>query len=114
MGQNFSTFAFTDSVKEAQTHYGSRDRQASVEQQPDHFTISLNEAKFIESRDGFYLSTTGDNGWPYMQFRGGPKGFLKVLGPRTLGSGSPPAHLRKSRTYLCPAKPHLANKLHPL
>ena len=85
MGQNFSTFAFTDSVKKAQTHYGSREQQARVEQQPNHFTISMNEAEFIQSRDGFYLSTTGDNGWPYMQFRGGPKGFLKILGPRTLG-----------------------------
>lgn len=96
MGQNFSTFSFTDSVKDAQTRYGSRDNYADMEQEPDRFTMGEKEASFIESRDSFFLSTVGENGWPYMQFRGGPKGFFKVLGPRTLGF----ADFRGNRQYI--------------
>ncbi|MFT6180597.1 MAG: putative pyridoxine 5'-phosphate oxidase superfamily flavin-nucleotide-binding protein [Paracoccaceae bacterium] len=85
MGQNFSTFAFTDRVKEAQSHDGSRDNYADLEQEPDRFTLTPKEIAFIESRDSFYISTVGENGWPYMQFRGGPPGFFKVLGERNIG-----------------------------
>jgi len=85
MGQTYATFAFTDSVKAAQEHYGSRDNYAGSEDDPDRFTLSDREVPYIESRDSFYLSTVGENGWPYMQFRGGPRGFLKALDERTLG-----------------------------
>ena len=85
MGQNFSTFAFTDSVKAAQQHYGSRNNYAGSEGDPERFTLTEQEAPFIESRDSFYMSTVGENGWPYMQHRGGPPGFLKVLDERTIG-----------------------------
>jgi len=96
MAQNFSTFTFTDSVKEAQTRYESRDHYADLEQEPDRFTMTAKEVSFIKARDSFYLSTVGENGWPYMQFRGGPKGFFKVLGPRTLGF----ADFRGNRQYI--------------
>ena len=98
MGQNFSTFTFTftDSVKEAQTRYESRENYAGMELEPDRFTMAEKEVSFIESRDSFYLSTVGENGWPYMQFRGGPKGFFKVLGPRTIGF----ADFRGNRQYI--------------
>ena len=96
MGQNFSTFTFTDSVKEAQSRYGSRDNYADMEQEPDRFQLTDKETSFIQSRDSFYLSTVGENGWPYMQFRGGPTGFLKVLGERTLGF----ADFRGNRQYI--------------
>lgn len=85
MGQTYATFAFTESVKAAQEHYGSRDNYAGSEDDPDRFTLSDREIPYIESRDSFYLSTVGENGWPYMQFRGGPLGFLKALDARTLG-----------------------------
>lgn len=85
MGQTYATFAFTDSVKAAQEHYGSRGNYAGSEDDPDRFTLSEREIPYIESRDSFYLSTVGENGWPYMQFRGGPRGFLKALDERTLG-----------------------------
>ncbi|MFT6863132.1 MAG: putative pyridoxine 5'-phosphate oxidase superfamily flavin-nucleotide-binding protein [Akkermansiaceae bacterium] len=96
MAQNFSTFTFTDSVKEAQTRYESRDHYADLEQEPDRFTMTAKEVSFIKARDSFYLSTVGENSWPYMQFRGGPKGFFKVLGPRTLGF----ADFRGNRQYI--------------
>ena len=96
MGQNFSTFTFTDSVKEAQSLYGSRNNYAGMEQEPDRFNLTDKEAQFIRSRDSFYMATVGENGWPYMQFRGGPIGFLKVLGERTLGF----ADYRGNRQYI--------------
>ena len=45
----------------------------------------LREALFIQARDGFYMATVGENGWPYVQYRGGPKGFLRVIDDTTLG-----------------------------
>lgn len=84
MHQNFTTFAFTDSVKAVQTKHGSRKSYAQMEQSGDRFELTRSEIDFIESRDSFYLSTVGENGWPYVQHRGGSKGFLKVLDATTL------------------------------
>jgi uncharacterized protein len=47
--------------------------------------LGEDEASFISERDSFYLATVTSNGWPYVQHRGGPKGFLRVLDPHTLG-----------------------------
>jgi predicted pyridoxine 5'-phosphate oxidase superfamily flavin-nucleotide-binding protein len=47
--------------------------------------LSPHEIEFIGARDSFYQGTVGENGWPYVQHRGGPTGFLKVLGPQTIG-----------------------------
>ena len=96
MGQNFSTFTFTPSVKEAQERYGSRRNYADEEQEPDRFNLTAKEVAFIESRDSFYIATVGENGWPYMQFRGGPRGFFKVLGERALGF----ADFKGNRQYI--------------
>jgi len=84
MNQNFTQFAFTDSVKEAQEYYGTRQSYAQMETSGDRFILTYNEISFIESRDSFYMGTVGDNGWPYVQFRGGPKGFLKVINETTI------------------------------
>lgn len=85
MNQNFTKFAFTDSVKKAQEQYGSRKSYARMEESGDRYVLTNREIPFIESRDSFYLATVGENGWPYVQFRGGPKGFLKVIDNTTLG-----------------------------
>lgn len=85
MGQTYATFAFTDSVKAAQEHYGSRKNYAGSEDDPDRFALTDREIPYIDSRDSFYMSTVGENGWPYVQFRGGPPGFLKAIDERTIG-----------------------------
>lgn len=85
MGQNFTDFAFTPSVKEAQEHYGSRNNYRSMEDDPDRFQLTNQEKEFIPTLDSFFMATTGENGWPYVQHRGGPKGFIKILDDRTLG-----------------------------
>jgi hypothetical protein len=85
MSRNFTKFAFTKSVKEAQERYGSRKSYARMEESGDRYVLTETEIPFIESRDSFYMATVGENGWPYVQFRGGPKGFLKILDNTTLG-----------------------------
>jgi len=85
MSQNFSKFAFTESVKKAQEHYGSRRSYAGMEAAGDRYELTSREISFIQSRDSFYMATVGENGWPYVQHRGGPGGFLKVINNTTLG-----------------------------
>jgi len=85
MNKNFTRLAFTDSVKKAQQHYGTRKAYARMETSGDKYQLTALEVEFIHSRDSFYQATVGDNGWPYVQFRGGPQGFLKVIDDTTLG-----------------------------
>jgi hypothetical protein len=96
MNQNFTKFAFTKSVKEAQEQYGSRKSYARMEESGDRYILTEQEISFIAARDSFYMATVGENGWPYVQFRGGPKGFLKILDDTTLGI----ADFRGNRQYI--------------
>ena len=85
MPNPFAEIAFTESVKQAQEHYGTRRANERLENIDRLDELTRNEALFISQRDGFYLATVNENGHPYVQFRGGPKGFLKVLDEKTLG-----------------------------
>ena len=85
MADRISDIAFTDSVKAQQSLRGSREHLASGEDWLDHVTPEL--AKFIAARTSFYFSSVSETGYPYIQHRGGPPGFLKVLDDRTLGFG---------------------------
>ena len=86
MARKFAEITFTPSVKAAQTRYGSRAANEGFELAEDSGdTLGEVEAEFVEARDGFYQATVNENGWPYVQFRGGPAGFLKVLDERTIG-----------------------------
>lgn len=84
MPQNYTQFAFTPSVKAAQERDGSRRIYQRMEQGPDRYLLTEEETVFIAGLEFFFMSTVGENGWPYVQYRGGPKGFLKVLDERTL------------------------------
>lgn len=84
MARNFADIAFTDSVKAQQKKFGSRRSYARMEAMEPGTELSFAEADFIAERDGFYLATVGETGYPYVQFRGGPKGFLKMLDPKKL------------------------------
>ena len=80
MTDNFTELAFTDSVKTLQEKYGTRTAYSRMERGGKFRNqLAWQEKKHIADRDGFYLSSVGENGWPYMQFRGGPKGFLKAI-----------------------------------
>jgi predicted pyridoxine 5'-phosphate oxidase superfamily flavin-nucleotide-binding protein len=81
-----SDVAFTDAVKAQQTRMGSRRAYAHMEKGSGwqtHITQEL--AEFIAARDSMYLATANAAGQPYIQHRGGPPGFLKVLDERTFG-----------------------------
>src|SRR4029078_11541347 len=70
-------------VQEAQERFFGRHQVVVNAPERDAFTEA--EIVHIASRDSFYLATTNSDGWPYVQHRGGPPGFLKVLGPNQLG-----------------------------
>jgi ferredoxin-NADP reductase/predicted pyridoxine 5'-phosphate oxidase superfamily flavin-nucleotide-binding protein len=97
MPNAFATISFTESVKAAQTRYGSRENNLSFELSDDpRNELGAFEAEFIEARDSFYQATLSENSWPYVQHRGGPKGFLKVLDSRTIGF----ADFKGNRQYI--------------
>ena len=83
--RQYPALAFTDSVKRTQERYGTRDSARKLETAGrDDIRLTSRETEFIAERDSFYVASVGDTGWPYVQFRGGPKGFLKVLDDTTL------------------------------
>jgi predicted pyridoxine 5'-phosphate oxidase superfamily flavin-nucleotide-binding protein len=87
MPHAFAEIAFTPSVKAAQQRDGSRAGYArSFEGDPEPFNDRLGDAErdFIAAQRSFYMATVSETGWPYLQHRGGPRGFLKVLDDRTL------------------------------
>jgi len=85
MAHNFGSLVFTPAIKALQEKYGSRRSYARLEKggaEPDR--LGPHETDFIAERDSFYIASIGETGWPYVQHRGGPKGFLKVIDERTL------------------------------
>lgn len=86
MPRAFAAISFTQSVKDAQTLYRSREANLGFELADDaRNELTEREATFIEARDSFYQATVNEEAWPYVQHRGGPSGFLKVLDKNTIG-----------------------------
>ncbi len=86
MSRAFSSITFTRAVRAAQEQYGSRQRNILFEEDPqERNELTERERAFIPDIDTFFMSSVGANGWPYVQHRGGPKGFLKILDDHTLG-----------------------------
>jgi predicted pyridoxine 5'-phosphate oxidase superfamily flavin-nucleotide-binding protein len=76
---------FTPVVKALQERYGSRRQYARLEgSAASRDRLGPEESSFIAERDAFYMASIGATGWPYVQHRGGPKGFLKVIDDRTI------------------------------
>jgi len=98
MARAFSEIAFTPAVRATQTAQGSADGYAKfLAPEADRGDrLSDKEIDFITSRDGFYQATVSETGWPYVQFRGGPRGFVKILDDRTIAY----ADFRGNRQYL--------------
>ncbi|HEU5166617.1 MAG TPA: pyridoxamine 5'-phosphate oxidase family protein [Chitinophagaceae bacterium] len=85
MAKNFAAIAFTDAVKAMQEKLGSRASYARMERDTYVDGLTQNEIDFIAQRDSFYMASIGENNFPYIQHRGGPKGFLKVLDVKRIG-----------------------------
>lgn len=98
----FSTIAFTPAVKAVQVEQGSRAAYARAEARErgelagPGDALGDDEIAFLAARDSCYLASVGEGGWPYVQHRGGPPGFVRVLDPHTLGF----ADLRGNRQYI--------------
>jgi len=81
---NYAKLAFTDAVKNLQKQNGSRTNYERIERFTSKEGLTPNEINMIEAMDHFFMASIGENDFPYIQHRGGPKGFLKVLDPQKL------------------------------
>ena len=98
MAKSFGSLVFTPVVKALQERYGSRQQYARLEQGAGEAPARLgpDEIEYLAGRDTFYMASIGETGWPYIQHRGGPKGFLKVINDRTIAF----ADFRGNRQYV--------------
>ncbi|GAA3761529.1 hypothetical protein HDA32_005720 [Spinactinospora alkalitolerans] len=96
--RRYAQVAFTESVRRFQEEQGSRRAGGRLADGGDDGPDALgpDEAEFITGRDGFYIATVGETGWPYVQFRGGPSGFVHVIDERTIAY----ADVRGNRQYI--------------
>ncbi len=86
MAHQYAQIAFTESVRQVQEEQNSRSGYADMDTGEDYnYLISQEESNFIQARDSFYMASVSETDWPYVQHRGGPKGFLKVIDEQTLG-----------------------------
>lgn len=95
MGSAFAKLAFTPAVQALQTRFGSRSAYARMDGE-DGARLGPEEALFLSQRDSFYLSSVSETGWPYLQHRGGPPGFLRVLNSQQLAF----ADFKGNRQYI--------------
>jgi predicted pyridoxine 5'-phosphate oxidase superfamily flavin-nucleotide-binding protein len=97
MTKSFASLVFTPAVKALQERYGSRRQYARLEQLSEmRGGLGPDEKEYLRERDTFYMASLGESGWPYVQHRGGPKGFLKVLDDTTLAF----ADFRGNKQYI--------------
>ena len=83
MAREFLRTLLTENVRKAQArYYGRAYPDLGPAGRPDMLTAD--EIEFVHARDSFYMATVTEDGWPYVQHRGGPKGFLKALSPSQL------------------------------
>ncbi|PKP29171.1 MAG: pyridoxamine 5'-phosphate oxidase [Bacteroidetes bacterium HGW-Bacteroidetes-18] len=85
MAKNYAELAFTSAIKVMQKKMGSRANYARMEKFSYTNGLTENEIGFIAQQDSFYMASIGENNFPYIQHRGGSKGFLKVLNPNQIG-----------------------------
>jgi predicted pyridoxine 5'-phosphate oxidase superfamily flavin-nucleotide-binding protein len=89
LSKHYGTIAFTDTVRDVQRDHGSLSfydrKRVQGETQPGADALTEDEKEYLAERDSFYLATVSETGWPYVQFRGGPTGFLRVVDDHTIG-----------------------------
>ncbi len=97
MGNKFAEIAFTPGVRAMQKKMGSsKYYDKTLGGEPFNQELGPDETAFIRRRDTFYMASVSETGWPYVQHRGGPAGFIKVLDATTLGF----ADYRGNRQYV--------------
>jgi len=97
MGRRFQELAFTPLVLQEQKKHGSREQyQRAYDHGKPGDALGPQEQAFIAARDSFYMASVSETGWPYVQHRGGPAGFLRVIDPKLLAF----ADLRGNKQYV--------------
>jgi len=97
MANQYAQIAFSEAAKAEQQRRGSRNSYQRMDQGPDtQHVFSAREIAFIAARDSAYIATVNSDGWPYVQHRGGPSGFIKVLDSQRLAL----ADYRGNRQYV--------------
>ena len=97
MGRRFQELAFTPLVKQHQQEHGSRAQyERLAERSGPGNALGRDEQAFIGIRDSFYMASVGETGWPYVQHRGGLKGFVRIINPTLIGF----ADLRGNKQYI--------------
>ncbi|HEX2972988.1 MAG TPA: pyridoxamine 5'-phosphate oxidase family protein [Tepidisphaeraceae bacterium] len=96
MSYGFLDIAGTESVRAVQKEMGSDRVWQNFKGHREFDQLTPNEVAFIGQRDSFYMATVSETGWPYVQHRGGPPGFLKVVDEKTLAF----ADYRGNRQYI--------------
>lgn len=96
MAYGFLDIAITPSVRAAQAEMGADSLWTDFAGHRDFDRFTEAEAAFIAARDSFYMATVSETGWPYLQHRGGPRGFLKLVDEHTLAF----ADFRGNRQYI--------------
>jgi len=110
MSSEFKKLAFTPNVLAIQEQNGSALQWKDTDNDFVEIPVQLGEfeTSFIESQDHFYQATVAENGWPYVQYKGGPAGFLKVLDSQTIGYGD----FRGNRQYISTGNLTGDNRVH--
>ena len=108
MGHKFADILFTDTVQHYQELDGSRDLYANWSNKKDsNYLLDERTSTFIRERDSCYMASISESGWPYVQHRGGPQGFIRVLDDRTIGF----ADYRGNRQYVSVGNVHHDNRV---
>ena len=95
--KTFAELAFTPAVQALQKRHGSRAAYARLQSKTGPGEgLGPREAEHIAGADSFYMATVSESGWPYLQHRGGPRGFLKIISPARLAF----AEFRGNRQYV--------------
>jgi predicted pyridoxine 5'-phosphate oxidase superfamily flavin-nucleotide-binding protein len=90
--RNFTDLAYSKSVKAIQQHLGTRDRNAELEREPRNIEVTEALSAYLAERTSILLGTAAKSGWPYVQHRGGPKGFVHTLDRHTLAFADYPGN----------------------
>ncbi len=83
--KNYAELLFVDSVRDLQDQAGVGEKFASIYSQRTRDSLGVDELEFIGARRSFFIASVSPTGWPYVQHRGGPRGFLKSIGGNRLG-----------------------------
>lgn len=82
---SYAEHMFTPHVRAEQDRVNKGEMYEKIYQSRLRGPLDANTREFIQTRDSFYLATISENGWPYVQHRGGPEGFLKLIKPLQIG-----------------------------